>query len=355
MWCRGTALILLGMLGCQSKETAAASASAPASAAPPASANVDLADLPPAGCKASNQPARLAADIVGFVYGFAAFETSVYYASWDLYGNRGVVGNVRKDGGGARSLTTLDLEPRGLVVDDGHVYYTSGIRLLKIPKQGGDPSIVAPRFSSQSIASDAANIYGVPGDYGPYDRLIKLDKQSDKTWELAVAERPEAKEPPFGYSALAVDGSGIYVADSSGNRLLRFGFERVPPKTLAAGQPKPWHLTIDESRVYFSLARAGHLMSVPKAGGKVSKLATGLVRDAYLASDQGGIYTTLAGENDEAATKLTKLSPEDGQATTLASIPASHSVEAIALDATCIYWVQRDSEQRKAAVYALAR
>jgi hypothetical protein len=354
MWFRGAALILLCMSGCQSKETAAATSASGSAAAPAASA--EPAEQPPGGCKASKtEPAALAVNIVGFVYGFAADKTSVYYASWDMYGNRGVVGKARKDGQGAVSLSSLDLEPRGVVVDDRYVYYTSGIRLMKIAKQGGEPSTPAPRFSSQSIAIDAKNIYGVPGDYGPYDRLIKLDKQSDKTWELAVSERPSAKEPPFGYSSIAVDESGIYVADSSGNRVLRFGFERVPPKTLANAQPKPWQLTIDEKQIYFSLARQGHLMSVPKAGGKVSKLATGLVRDACLASDETGIFTTLAGENDQAPAKLSKLSQGDGKATTLATIPANHSVEAIALDADCVYWVQRDAEEKKATVYALAR
>jgi hypothetical protein len=353
---RSMALILLCVVGCDSKEKSATAASATAPPVlPSASATDQTGEAPPTGCKASGtQPVRLAANIVGFVYGFAMDATGLYYTSWDLYGNRGVVGKARKDGGGAVTLSSLDLEPRGLVVDDQHVYYASGIRLIKLAKQEGEPKIVAPQFSSQWLAVDATNIYGVPGDYGPYDRLIKLDKKSEKTYELAVAERPDAKQPPFGYSAIAVDGSGIYVTDSSGNRVLRFGFERVPFKTLATGQPKPWDLAIDASHVYFSLARERNLMAVPKSGGKVAKLATGLVSDAKVAVDASGIFTTLAGENEQAASKLSKLS-RDGNAATIASIPASHSIEALALDDACVYWVQRDSDEKKASVFALPK
>jgi hypothetical protein len=349
-----TVLVFLSLLACDTNDKKAVAASASAAPPPPSAAAV-ATESAPGGCNATaGKPVELAANIVGFIYGFAGEATSLYYASWDLYGNRGNLGKVRKDGERASTLASIELEPRGLVVDADSIFYSSGIRLMKLAKSGGDASIVAPKFSSQAIAIDATNVYGVPGDYGPYDRLIRMNKKSSETYELAVAERPESKQAPFGYTSMAVDASGIYVTDSSGNRLLRFGFERRAPKTLATKQEKPYDVVLDANNVYFNLARAGHLMKVAKTGGAVTKLATGLVQEARMAVDDSGVFTTLAGENDQAPSKLSRISL-DGKASTLTSVPASHSVEAIAIDSACVYWVQRDTDAKKAAVYALRR
>lgn len=344
------ALLVLTLMGCNEKKVEAKPEGV-ASAAPAAS-SVEV-EPPPGGCKAAGTaPAKLAT-INGYIYGFAGDGTHLYSTSWQLYGSRGDLTQVRKDGAGMRNLMSLSLEPRGLVVDDRNVIFTAGIRLMSYPKEGSEAKVLTETFSSQSIAADGSYVYGVPGDYGPYDRLIRAAKADGKTKELDVSERPDSKHAPFGFSAIAVDASGIYVTDSSANRVLRFPLDRGKPKVLATGQEKAYDLAIDDEHVYFTLALKGDLLRLSKAGGAATKLQSGLTPSARVAADAKGIYTTLAAADETQS--LVQLTDGGQKPTALASIPKSHSVDAIAVDDKCVYWAQRDSDTKNAVVYARAR
>ena len=325
---------------------------AAASAVAAASFTTRAAELPPAGCKAGrDQPAELGV-VVGDVHGFAHDETHLYYTSWALYGGRGEVGTVRKDGKGLRALSSVTLEPRGLSLDKSDVYYTTGIRLSAIPKAGGETRILAPQFSSQQIDVHSDNVYGVPGDYGPYDRIAKIPAKGGETKELLASKRPKREEGPNGFSRVAVDASGIYVTDSGGNRLVRYSLEGDKPKILASRVDKPYALAVVGSDVYFNLAQKGDLMTVSKAGGAARKLASGLAIKALIAADEKGIYTTLAGKDESQI--LAKVAAKGGEMTPIAPVPAPQTVAAIALDGDCMYWAQR-VDSSKTVVYALAR
>jgi hypothetical protein len=350
------ALVLVAASGCNEPDKSAAvstGASKPRTAASRSTPTQQVA--PPGGCTAAgSKPVELASG-VGSVFGFAADATHLYYTSWQLTGGRGDLGQVRKDGQGSTALVSLQIEPRELVLDDKDVYYAEGIRLNKMPKAGGTPSTVAPKFSSQGLAMDASQIYGVPGDYGPYDRLVKVAKSGGTNWELDVAPRPDTKLDPVGYNGIAVDASGVYVADSGNNRVLKFPLERGKPKPLANGQPKAYDLAIDGSNVYFTLALKGQLMSVPKAGGKVTKLATGLVPKSRIAVEESGIVAVLAGANEDAPSEVAVVPRDGGAPNTLAVVPPSESVEAVALDSSCVYWVQRENGAGTLKFFAVKR
>jgi hypothetical protein len=361
MWTRelfriaGFTSILLAALGCDEQKKT--SAQAPASAAPPAASVAPPAHVAPAApgdCKASGeQPMKLGTPF-GMVYGFAGDSTSLYYTTWQVYGSRGDLGRIRKDGEGTSTLASLKLEPRGLAVDDENIYYTEGIRLMKTAKENGKPAMLADKFSSQAIALDITYVYGVPGNYGPYDRVAKLAKTGGDIVELAKATRPRQGQDLVGYGAIAVDLSGIYVADLGNNQVLRFPLAGGKPKTLASRQPRPYDLAIDSTQVYFSLAEKRQLMMLPKSGGTAVKLASGLVDKARVAADDDGAIATLAPQNDQSPLLLFRVS-KDGQVTTLASVPPSHEVVAVALDRKCVYWAQRETGSGNLAVYARAK
>jgi hypothetical protein len=353
------ALVLFAASSCNESEKSAPvsqGAGKPRATKGAASRNAPAAqEAPPGGCKATGPvPVQLATG-VGSVFGLAGDATHLYYTSWQLYGGRGDLGQIRKDGQGSTSLVSLELQPRAVILDEKDVYYSEGIRLNKMPKSGGTPSTVAPKFSSQSLAMDAGQIYGVPGDYGPYDRLVKVAKSGGVNWELDVTTRPDTKLDPVGYSAIAVDGSGAYVTDSGNNRVLKFPLERGKPKPLANGQPKAFDLAIDGSNVYFTLALKGQLMSVPKAGGKVTKLATGLAQKSRIAADDNAILVVFAGANEDAPSEVALVPSGGGDPRPLAVVPPSESVEAVALDSSCIYWVQREKGAGKLVFYAAKR
>jgi hypothetical protein len=261
---------------------------------------------------------------------------------------------LRKDGGGVRAIASLSLEPRGLAVDDTDIYYSEGIRLVKLPKQeGSKSSVIAPKFSSQAIAIDATHVYGVPGDYGPYDRLVKMEKKGGVNFEIDVAERPEAKTGPVGYSAIVVDAKGIYVTDSGSNKILQFSFERAKPKVLATGQPKAYSLAADSANLYFTLADKGQLMLISKAGGAVKKLATGLVPKSRIVADESGAIAVFAGANESA--EIAFVPRDGGERKKLATVEAGSSVEAVTQDNDCVYWAARATGSGDIAFYAAHR
>ena len=342
----------LCVIGCEDKTHDMKAESTKPTASGVASASfTSTTEPPPSGCKAGNEKPALLGTVVGDVHGFAHDAQHVYYTSWELYGSRGQAGSLRKDGKGAKSLTLLQLEPRGLVADKNELYYTSGIRLMAIAKSGGEPKILAQQFSAQQIAVHADEVYGVPGDYGPYDRVAKMPTQGGDTKELASAKRPAREDKPVGFSRVAVDPSGIYVTDSGGNRVLRYPPEGEKAKVVASGVDKPFDLEVVGSDLYFNLARKGDLMVVSKGGGVPKKLASGLTMKAHIAGDEKGVYTTLAGKDEtQVITKVTK----NGDVTPIAPVPAPQTVDAIAVDGDCIYWAQR-VDSAKTVIYALAR
>lgn len=337
----------------KAKTAGGAAGSATGSQSAVAAAPAKPKEAPPGGCRAAGkEPARLGV-VHGDVYGFAQNKTHIFYTHWDMYGARGDLGWIRKDGEGARTLTSLSLEPRGLALDGETIYYTAGIRLLKIPVEGGEEKTPAPQFSAQAIAAYAGEVYGVPGDYGPYDRVAKLLK-SGKTEELASVDRPATNASPNGYSALAVDASGIYVTDSGGNRILHFPLNGGKPKTLAKGLSKPYDLELVGDRLYFNLARKGELWSVSTGGGGAKKLATGLALLARIAADSRAVIALVASSGDESPQTLSSVALDGGEVQPIAKVPASEGVSALLVDADCVYWAQRKSAS-EAVVFAKKR
>ncbi len=348
--------LVLGGLGCEDKAKPAAKPEGSAVAAPSASAAASAAaDSAPGPCSAAGAEPMKLGTVNGHVHGFGFDATHLYGTSWQLMNGRGDVSKARKDGRGTQNLASLSLEPRGLVVDDQAVFFTSGIRLVRVGKEGGESKTLVETFSSQAVAADGSFVYGVPGDYGPYDRLIRAEKATGTTKELDVSERPEGKLAPMGFSAIAVDGQGIYVTDSSANRVLRFPLDRGKPKPLATAQDKAFDLALDEANVYFTLAQKGHLMKVAKSGGGATKIASGLAPSARIAVGAKSIVTWAAAAGSDGTETLLIMGTDGSSPTPLAAIPRNHSVDAVALDEKCVYWADHDPDSRKATLFARAR
>lgn len=348
-------LLVLAALGCEQSEKQAAVAQASRAATTPPPAAQPPQESAPAGCKAVGRQQVELADALGTAHGLAADKTHLYLTTWQVYSSRGDVMRIRKDGDGSNAVASLALEPRGLAVDDHYVYFTEGIRLRRVAKEGGDPVTADPKFSSQAIATDDQAVYGVPGDYGPYDRVVKLSKAGGASTELADAPRPESKKGPVGYSALRVDDTGIYVTDSGGNRVLKFDLKGGAPKTLAARQDKAFDLAMAGPYLYFNLALQGKLRRVSKAGGAVKELVSGLAPNSRIAADDKIVVATFSDGKEGEPLELGKVSAEGGDRTPIASVAATNTVEVLTLDGDCVYWVERESGGGKLTAYARAR
>lgn len=355
----GLTLLLMALIGCtkdkKSPEASATAAVGTGKALAPLERGLNTEPTLTMGCKASGTTPVELGSSKGSVFGFIGDDTSLYFTTWQELGSRGDLGKIRKDGGGTLALTSLQLEPRALAMDQTDLYFSEGIRLSRIAKQGGDPRIVAPSFSSQSIALDAQHVYGIPGDYGPYDRLVRVEKNGGVNYEMDTATRPEAKTGPVGYSAIVVDANGVYVTDSGNHRVLKFPLERAKPKALASGQPKAYDLAAVGDTLYFTLADKGQLMATTKSGGPVHRVATGLVPKSRIAADNAAIVATFVGEGREPPSEISLLSIPSGERKGLASVPHFDSVEAVSLDSKCVYWATRTAGSGKVTFYAVAR
>jgi hypothetical protein len=342
-------VLCLPSLGCE--ESKKESPKAQVSAVVPSAITPPTAESTPEGCKASGDKPMQLGSVLGDAYGLIGDATHLYCATWQVYGGRGDINKIRKDGQGSQALVGLKLEPRGLALDNDALYFTAGIRLNSVPKAGGTTATLDENFSSQNIAADDKDVYGVPGNYGPYDRLVRIGKKGGQSAELVSAKRPKASLGPNGYNGMAVDDSGIYVADSGNGRILKFALAVGKPQPLATGLKHPFDLSIDATNVYFSQA-GGELMTVSKTGGKATKLATGLAENARVAVDSGTVYTAHASKDGGAT--ITKFSLSDGTVKPIALVPESHLVSAIAVDKQCVYWAER-FDATKSVVFALAR
>ena len=355
-WLWGGCAIISTLVACEDKakeatkpEAAKQATSAVANAAPTPAATPT--EAPPAGCKApSDKPLQLG-EVHGDVFGFVGDSGFVYYSTWQMYGSRGDLGRFRKDGQGHQPLTSLKLEPRGMALDDKTVYYTSGIRLNTIVKEGGKEGTLDDKFSSQAIALDGQNVYGIPGNYGPYDRIAKIAKSGGAASELASAKRPSVKEGLSGYNSILVDASGIYVTDSGNGRVLKFALSGGKPQPLASGLKKPFILATDGTHLYFSLA-GGDLMTVPKSGGKATKVTAGLVEEAHIVADAKGVYAPFT--STSGGVVIDKVDLDGGSNKPIATVAEGRTVTAMTLDDNCVYWVER-VDAGKGLIQALGR
>lgn len=351
-----TLALVVSLVGCEEKpQVKAEPAAGPSAVASVPSKSAEPAEAPPAGCKAKGGTVVELGSAEGTLHGLVGDSTHLYFATWQVYSGRGDVAKIRKDGGGLRNLTSLKLEPRDVAVDQTHVYYTAGIRLKRVSKDGGDAETLDDNFSSQSIGLNSGFVFGVPGNYGPYDRFIRQPKQGGASKELDVATRPAGKGGLSGYSDLAVDASGAYVTDSGNHRVLRFEFDRAKPKTVVSGQPGAYALSLVGEKLFFTLGRKGELKVVPKQGGATKTLASGLAPQAKIAADESGVVAPFAAKADDAPLTLARVSPDGGEPETVAVIPKAHTVEGVALDKDCIYWAQRESGSGNIKILSHAR
>ncbi len=349
-------LALVVAVGCeQSKVAPAPSASPGPSAAPssgttPPEAKADAS--PPQPCGVTGTVPVELGTINGELFGWSADTTHLYYSSWQLYGSRGDVVAVRKDGGGQNALVSLKYEPRALVVDDKYIYYTAGILLQRTPKDGSTTDTINAQFSAKGLALLGEEIYGVPGDYGPYDRIARIGRRGGDITELVTSPRPKV-DGPKGFVAMAVDASGVYVADAGGKRVAKLAAGSKKLATLAKSGEPVVDLALDDTQVLF-VTEKGSLLQVKKTGGTAKKLAGPVTEAPRVALVAQAAYTVLAGASPEAPSTVSRVALDTGETSLLAPIPPDESVTGIYADDRCVYWVSRKSAT-KSRILALPR
>jgi hypothetical protein len=229
-----------------------------------------------------------------------------------------------------------------LAVDSSYVYWSgsSGIGRVAL---GGGPAQMLFGASSQGIAVDATSVYfasaadvfsmpltGVPDGGAP----------SNLGMVAAGTSTPAAL-------SVAVDSSGVYAncyTTGLGEPISKFPLTGLPdggaPLVLGGGPSHlPSRIVLDSAHVYWSSTNA--TMAAPLGGGATFQLGT-VANSFYLsqpilvplAVDASYVYTS-DGTN---IVRMPKSFGDAGAAVVIASAQPGHSVTALAVNATQLFW-----------------
>ena len=190
-----------------------------------------------------------------------------------------------------KTLVRGQAYPTSVAADGTHVYWTSdgsspnSGAVEEVPLSGGTVTTLATGQSHPlSVAVDDANVYWVDADYGGGNGTVNSVPLGGGT----VTTLASGRDYP---SDLAVDGTNVYWVDSSNN-----GSVNEVPRgggtvtTLVSDQPYgPLSLAVYGNTVYWA-PQYGSVDAVPVGGGKVTTLASGSFSVDALAVDATHVY-----------------------------------------------------------------
>jgi hypothetical protein len=140
------------------------------------------------------------------------------------------------------------------------------------------------------LAFDATDLYAT-GERGGIVRISKSDPTATPV-QLAADENEAA--------GLAVDATYIYWSRLVSGEIVRMPKTGGAPEVIASGQVRPWAVAVDDARVYWAAEgnavagvdtpTGGQIASAPKAGGAITIVAPNEQRPTTLVLDGGMIY-----------------------------------------------------------------
>jgi hypothetical protein len=344
-----TAALLLAAAGCGKKtapptEGAPASAPAPAASAAPApaaSAPTPVADAPaPAECRALARKKLVAiASRAGKAADIAVRDGDVFALFYKELGARIEVVRVPRSGGKVTVLApfTQNVHPGGLVVGEDAAFYSVNGRLMREPFDGTKTVEIANGLS-KGIAVRESDVFAVRCPTRGEQELVRLPVTGGEPSVVATFEGPKAEK--CNVSSLALDGDAAYVADWATRRVLRVSMRDKKATELASQQPFPKQIALGDSDVVFQAS--GGLVSVPKSGGTVKKLASiGSSPDHSVAWDDHDFFIV----NEDAYSmkaSLERMPRAGGDSTVIEwfpvkTVPEGSGVTDVAVDDQCVY------------------
>jgi hypothetical protein len=265
-------------------------------------------------------------------WGIASDGNHVFFTVTN-YSGTGSLMRVATDGSGLTVLAPSQAEPFDVVLDATHVYWTdnlsSGGKVAKMPKLGGSEVVLA---SSQNrpvgLSIDDDRVYFAA--YGSH-AVRSVGKGGAGLTDLATGQtgarhtavdsgtsgsvyfttsgdgavRRVAKTGGAVASVSAtVDSPWVVVADPTGSELFFTRFapggdvhriaktaQGATPGVVAASQSSPMYVHADATHVYFgSHVSSGSVARVPKSGGAVETLGSGLNKPVGITTDANAIY-----------------------------------------------------------------
>ena len=244
---------------------------------------------------------------------------------------------------GGRCLVVLasnQAGPTHVLVDSTDVYWLDEddpTAVVKVPIGGGVPTTlgtstdVPGQLSLEGLALDAAGVYWC----GYVDGTI-LESPLAGGAPITLSAGPSFQSYP---NAIAVNGGGIYWVDYNngmGGTLMTMPRAGGAVTTLASLPGVLGELEVDDTNVYLELLppqpqAESQMLSVPLGGGTVTTLAATPEFPQLMALDATHVYWAAGGNGGVLSVPVT-----GGAVTTLA--PDQYGTEAVAVDATYVYW-----------------
>lgn len=262
-------------------------------------------------------------------YGLHSFGFDGDAVYWGSSAQGGSARKVDKDGGEPITLAS-GLGPIGpLVVDAQAVYLAAGDRLLAIPREGGEPALLAtsPEGPPWQMTHDEAALYWTSPPSGV---ISVLPKQAG----AAVALYPHVLTPASG---IAVDATHYYW--SSKDDGLRSELKSAPMGAELLVTDNGWALAVDDERIYYTAAdgSVGQLRSVPKTGGDPAALSDFEPMKGVALDEEFVYWAAQAGGGRPGG--IRKVSKGGGDVVELATDPTA---ALLAVDKACVYWMNHE-------------
>jgi hypothetical protein len=209
-------------------------------------------------------------------------------------GNQGLVFRVPIDGGESEVLTPPMFDPKGLAVNDTHVYWanggygvdetgSTGATIMRVAKSGGTPETVSEAVYPIALALDDDAVYWSDADL---DQIVMRPLEGTSNTVLAESQRT--------VKYLALDSTSVYWTNETGE-VVKVAKAGGPPTVLASGQSQPLGIAVDATRVYWAAAGDGWIRSVPLSGGAVQNVREAEYPIAVSLQDGYLIYTNAPG------------------------------------------------------------
>lgn len=232
-------------------------------------------------------------------------------------------------------------DPDHIAVDDSGVYWLTTKAVMKVGRDGGTPTELAPaKGGGNALLLDGDSLYALTWDGG-----IKVPKKGGAPEKLPKGVKPAALDAANFYW-MGVETGPKTIEGRSGTieSAPRAG---GPSRTLAKGQFSPKQIAVDASGVYWVCAGTsgngyadGFVLGTKPAGGKpffnVDKLLTSNAHS--ILTDAENVYWLSDGEVGKDNGALVKAAKSGGAPTVLAQ-GITFAAQDFAADVAAVYWV----------------
>lgn len=240
---------------------------------------------------ATGGPVQLLAKFDWLVAGPLAVDADSVYLTSEV---DGLVVRVPKAGGSPTVLARVP-GPTQVALDGTHVYFSTfakqpeGGTVQRVPKAGGAPEVLARGFAGiGALALDESDLY-----FRSNQGMIKLPKGGGQPTVLLA--RTESQN----ISGACVDATHVYFNLETAT-LGKYAVARIAktggaPETIGPVANSTAHLALSGSHVYFFRAvsmLADALAKVPKTGGQPETVDGAGYHTAYLTVSGGDVYFT---------------------------------------------------------------